>query len=82
MVQRPIILEIITSRDHSSTNYEREVTSGDQMELYITIQGERYKLVGAMLNNEHHYRSITPLQGSFLRYDGILQNRRHVKYMK
>ncbi|EJK49533.1 hypothetical protein THAOC_31582, partial [Thalassiosira oceanica] len=84
IVERPIILEIVTSRDHSSkaTNDEREVTSGDQMELYITIQGERYKLVGALLNNEHHYRSITPLQGSFLRYDGILQNSKHVNYMK
>ncbi|EJK60858.1 hypothetical protein THAOC_18729 [Thalassiosira oceanica] len=84
MVERPIILEIVTSRDHSSTaTYdEREVTSGDQMELYITIQGERYKLVGALLNNEHHYRSITPLQGKFLRYDGIRRNRNHGNYMK
>jgi len=84
MVERPLILEIVTSRDHSSTaTYdEREVTSGDQMELYITIQGERYKLVGALLNNEHHYRSITPLQGKFLRYDGIRRNRNHGNYMK
>ncbi|EJK49890.1 hypothetical protein THAOC_31187 [Thalassiosira oceanica] len=84
MVERPIIFEIVASRDHSSTaTYdEREVTSGDQMELYITIQGERYKLVGALLNNEHHYRSITPLQGKFLRYDGIRRNRNHGNYMK
>ena len=78
--RRPQILEI--SPTSKTGNPEKEVTCGDEMEMYITIHGEKYKLVGALLNNQHHYRSLTPVHGKFLRYDGMLQNRKAVNYLR
>ena len=65
---RPIILEIATSEGTSG----KRVTCGNEMEMYITVLGVRYQLVGALLNDGHHWRSLNPVHGKFLRYDGIL----------
>ena len=78
MSQNPTILEVVTSEGNSG----KRVTTGGEMEMFITIHGERFQLIGAMLKNRAHWRSVIPVHGSFLRYDGILKNYRQINYMK
>ena len=68
----PFVLEIqlfVADESDSITN-----TSG--FEIFLKIQGETYELVGAMLNNGSHWRSIARHQNSYLVYDGIKNGRK------
>ena len=47
------------------------MTKPRQLEHTLRINGTEYQLVGALLHNGSHYRSLFLLEGKFLQYDGM-----------
>ena len=68
----PILLQIM----RVVSDVARQIINPSQFELHLTINEVDYFLVGALLYNGSHYRSVTHKEGKFLVYDGIINSRK------
>ncbi|EJK68536.1 hypothetical protein THAOC_10272, partial [Thalassiosira oceanica] len=69
----PTLLQI---RLHFADETDR-ITNTGQFQIFITLQGAEYELVGALLNNGTHWRSLARHQDSYVVYDGIKKRRKN-----
>ena len=69
----PALLQICVS----CANENDRITNTGHFELTIDLHGKTYDLVGALLYNEKHWRSIARHQDRYLVYDGIKESRKN-----
>ena len=73
----PIVLEVFRGVFQNG----QHVVKASQFETSIVLHDVRYRLVGAILHNGYHFRSVNIFKGKFLKYDGIRRGRA-INYMR